>query len=118
MLGNLATENHGNFVRLSDGSIGVEQTLGELVQGRAATEDEVVAELDLREEQPVSTACLLSLSCGEEGGEVCEPLLAAGNQISRSERIGELLQGLGRYAFQEGVAALLECDAVLTHAVG
>src|SRR5246127_1354623 len=118
MLGNLATENHCNLVRLSDGSIGVEQTLSELVQGRAATEDEVVAELDLREEQPVSTACLFSLSCREERGEVCEPLLAAGHQISRSERVGELLQALGRCAFQEDVAALLDCDAVLAHAVG
>src|ERR1700746_2347870 len=110
MLGNLATENHCNLVRLSDGSIGVEQTLGELVQGRAATEDEVVAELDLREDRRVSTACLFSLSCREERGEVCEPLLAAGHQISRSARVGELLQALGCGAFRDAVARLLVAE--------
>ena len=46
MLGNLATEGHRSLVRLSDGSIGVGETLGELVQGRAAAEDEVVTELE------------------------------------------------------------------------
>ena len=47
VLGDLAAEDHRDLIRLSDGSIGVEKTLAELVQGRAATEDEVVAELDL-----------------------------------------------------------------------
>jgi hypothetical protein len=64
VLGNLATESQRNLVRLSNGSIGVEQTLAELVQCRAEAKDDVVAELDLREEQPVPTARFLSLSCG------------------------------------------------------
>ena len=33
MLGDLAAKDHGDLLRLSDGSIGVEQTLTELVQG-------------------------------------------------------------------------------------
>src|SRR5580704_14002376 len=60
----------------------------------------------------------LALCCGEEGREVRQPLLAAGHQISRYERVGEFLQAIGCCAFQEGIGALLESDAVLAHAVG
>jgi hypothetical protein len=74
--------------------------------------------LDLREEQPMLAARLLAFSCAEEGGEVRQPLLATGNQITRRECVGELLQAIGCGAFQEGVGTLLELDAVLTHAVG
>ena len=63
-------------------------------------------------------ARILSLCCAEEGREVRQPLLAAGHQISRSERIGEFLQAIRRCAFQEGIGELLESDAVLAHAVG
>jgi hypothetical protein len=69
MLSDLATEDDGDLVRLADGSIGVEQTFAEIIQRGAATEDEVVAVLDLREEQPVLAARMFSLSCGEEGRE-------------------------------------------------
>src|SRR4030088_2368485 len=92
MLGDLAAKDHRDLLRLSDGSIGVEQTLAELVQGRATAEDEVVAEFDLREEQSVSATSLFSLSCGEKGCEVRQPLLTASHQISRNERVGELLE--------------------------
>jgi hypothetical protein len=46
MFADPATEDHGDLVGLADRSIGIEQPL--LVQRRAAMEDEVVAELDLR----------------------------------------------------------------------
>ena len=118
MLGDLATEDHGDLVGLSDRSIGIEQALAEVVQGRATMEDEVVAELDLREEQPMLAARLLSLSCGEERREARQPLLAAGQQISRGERVGELLEAIGRRASEEGIGALLEVDALLAHSVG
>jgi hypothetical protein len=36
MLGDLAAKDHRDLLRLSDGSIGVEQTLTELVQGRSS----------------------------------------------------------------------------------
>jgi len=81
-------------------------------------EDKVVAVLDLREEQPVLAACMLSLSCREEGREVRQPLLPAGHQITRGERVGELLQTIRSCAFQEGVGQLLEPDAFLAHPVG
>ncbi len=85
VLVDLATEDHGDLVRLADCSIGIEQALAEIIQCGATTEDEVVAVLDLREEQPMLAACMLSLSCGEERREVRQPLLAAGHQIARSE---------------------------------
>ena len=104
--------------RSSDGSIGVEQTLTELVQGRATAEDEVVAEFDLREEQSVSATSLFSLSCSEKGCEVRKPLLTASHQISRNERVGERLQAIGCRAFEEGIGELLESDAVLAQTIG
>src|ERR1700731_2138979 len=61
---------------------------------------------------------MLSLSCGEEGRQVRQPLLAAAHQIPRGERVGELLQAIGSYAFQEGIGGLLESDTFLAHAVG
>ena len=92
VLGDFAAKNDGDLVRLSDGSIGVKQTFAEIVQRRTATEDEVVAVLDLREEQPVLAARLLSLSGGEERREARQPFLAAGHQISRGQRVREFLQ--------------------------
>jgi hypothetical protein len=48
---------------LTDRAIGVKQAFAQFVQRRAAPEDEIVAELDLREEQP--------MSCGEGDWKVC-----------------------------------------------
>jgi hypothetical protein len=79
-----------------DGSIGVEQTFAEHVQCRTATEDEVVAELHLLEEQPVLATRMLSLLCAEEGCEARQPFLAAAHQISGRERVGEFWQAIWR----------------------
>src|ERR1700731_4037222 len=107
MLGDLAAKDHRDLLRLSDGSIGVEQTLAELVQGRATAEDEVVAEFALGKKQSVSTTSLFSLSCGEKGCEVRQPLLTASHQISRNERVGERLQAIGCRAFRKALASCL-----------
>src|SRR5262249_18809987 len=61
---------------------------------------------------------MLSLSGGEEGREMGQPLLAAGHQIPRAERVGEFLQAIGSCAFQEGIGELLESDVVRAQAVG
>jgi hypothetical protein len=102
LLADFTTEDDGDFVRLADGSIGVKQTFAEIVQRRTATEDEVVAVLDLREEQPVLAARMFSLSGGEEGREMRQPLLTAGHQIPRSERVGEFLQAIGSWNCKRG----------------
>ena len=61
VLRHLAAEDHGNLVGLSDRAVGVEEPFAEPVQRRAAIKDEVVAELDLGEEQPVPASCSLPL---------------------------------------------------------
>jgi hypothetical protein len=66
----------------------------------------------------VSATRLFSLSCGEKGCKVCQPLLAASHQLSRSEGVSECLQAIGCRACQEGVGALLESDAALAQAIG
>ena len=77
MFADPAPEDHGDLVGLSDRSIGVEQPLAEIVQRRAAMKDEVVAELDLREEQPMLAARFRSLLCREERRQPRQPFLAA-----------------------------------------
>ena len=77
MFADPATENYADFVGLSDRSIGVEQPLAEIVQRRAAMKDGVVAELDLREEQPMLAARFRSLLCREERRQPRQPFLAA-----------------------------------------
>ena len=49
---------------------------------------------------------------------MCQPLLTAGHQIPRGERVGEFLQAIGSCAFQEGIGELLESDVVRAQAVG
>ena len=118
MPGDLAPEDHGDLVGLPDRSIGIEQAFAELVEGGAAPEDEVVAEFDLREEQPMLAAGMFAFAGGKEWGEAREPFLAAGQKVPRSERLGERLQAFGCRAGQEGIAALPERDAFLAHVAG
>jgi hypothetical protein len=59
MLADLAAEDDGDLVRLADGAVGVEQTLTQLVERGAPVKDQVVAVLDLREEQAVLTPLLV-----------------------------------------------------------
>src|SRR5215813_15241700 len=102
----------------ADHGIGqVHVAFAETIQSRTTTEDEVVAVLDLREKQPVLAARMLSLSGGEEGREMGQPLLAAVHQIPRGELVGEFLQAIGSCAFQEGIGELLESDVVRAQAV-
>ena len=77
LLGDLTTEDDGDLVRLADGAVGVEQTLAQLVERSPPMKDQVVAEFDLREEQPVLTARLPALSRAEERGKACKSFVAA-----------------------------------------
>src|SRR5713226_6414318 len=54
---------------------------------------------------------------GEERREPGQPLLGAGDQVVRLERIGELPQGLWIAATQEGVGEGLEADALFPQAI-
>ena len=81
MLGDFAAEDDGDLVRLTDGAVGVEETLTQLVERGATVKDQVVAVLDLREEQPVLTPCLFPLSFGKERGEAVQPFLAADQEV-------------------------------------
>ena len=60
---------------------GVEQPFIQGVQSGPFVEHEVVAVLDLGEEQPVLAAVVLTLGFGEERSEVSQPLLTAGQQV-------------------------------------
>jgi hypothetical protein len=86
-----AAEDRRDLVRLSDGSIGVDEPLAELVEGSAAMKHEIVAEFGLSEEQPMPTAGLFSFGCGEERREAREPLLAAGDEVMWGEFVGQFL---------------------------
>src|SRR5216683_753488 len=70
-------KDESNLLGLSDGSVHVQQALGELIDGGAAEENQVVAKFDLGKEEAVLAAGLSSLLGGEEGSESCQPLLPA-----------------------------------------
>jgi hypothetical protein len=111
MLADSATEDHADFVGLPDRSVGIEQSLAEAIQYCTTTEDEVVAEFDLREEQPMLTARFISLFCREERHQPRQPFLAAGQELTGIERICKLLlEAFRRRASDEGVGTLLEVD--------
>src|ERR1700751_5016273 len=82
-------KDESDLLRLSDGSVHVEQALGELVDGGAAEEDQMVAKLDLGKEEPVVTASLSSFLGGEEGSKGGQPLLPAAQSILGGQRVGE-----------------------------
>ena len=86
---------------LADGAVGVEQTLAQLVECGPPMKDQVVAEFDLREEQPVLTAGLLALSLGEERGEAGQPFLAAARQILGGQGVGQFLEAFGCCRIEE-----------------
>ena len=50
MLADLAAEDDVDLVRLTDGAVGVEETVTEFIKCGAPVEDQVVAVFDLREE--------------------------------------------------------------------
>ena len=66
-LADLAAEDRRDLVWLADGAIGVGEPLAEPVEGGAAIEDEVVAELGLGKEQPMMAAGVFSFCCGKNG---------------------------------------------------
>jgi hypothetical protein len=117
VLADPTAEYHCDLVGLPDCSIGIEQTLAEPIDSCSASEDEVVAMLDLREEQPMLAAGLFPFSCAKERGEARKPLLAATQEIRRGERVSELLEASGCCASGEGISTLLEIDAFLAHSV-
>jgi hypothetical protein len=102
----------------SDGAVGIQESLAQGIEGSSAREDEVVAVLDLREEEAMLTTSLFPLFFPEEGSEAVQPLAAAGEQIVGGQRISEFLQPLGVTATQEGVGGLLKVDVRLLHTPG
>jgi hypothetical protein len=79
---------------------------------------QIVAVFHLREKEAVLAAMALALGFGKERSEVRQPLLTAGQQIFRGQRVGQFLKALGVAAFQEGIGALLEVDLFLSHPDG
>jgi len=58
VLGDLTTEDRGDLVGLADRAVGIQQSLAQLVQCRAAVKDQVVAVFDLGEKEPMLTNSL------------------------------------------------------------
>ena len=61
-VGYLPAKDDGNLVRLSDGPVGIKQALTKRIQCCPPMEDQIVAVLNLREEQPVLTAGLFAFA--------------------------------------------------------
>ena len=63
------TEDEGKFVGLTDGAIGVKESLLEGLDGGATTEDQIVAKFYLCKKQPVLNPGVFSLFGSEKGRE-------------------------------------------------
>src|SRR5260370_20851034 len=73
----LATEDDGDLVWLTDGAVGVEEPLPQFVEGGPPMKDQVVAEFDLREEQPMLATRLFALCLSEKRSDAGRPFTAA-----------------------------------------
>jgi hypothetical protein len=85
LLSHFSAKDDRDLVWLPDGAISSEQ-FSEPVQRGSTMEDEIVAELDLGEDQPKLTFCLLALPCCEEGCVTGEPLLTSGPVLGRANQ--------------------------------
>lgn len=116
--GHPAAEDGRDAVGLADRAVGIEQPGSPLIERRAPLEDQVVAVLGLREEEPMLTAGLTTFLGREERRERAEPLLAARHQVVRGETIGERLEAVGVAALEERVSALPKGDPFFSEPVG
>ena len=66
LLGDLATEDDGDLFGLADGTIGIQQSLAELIQCGPPMKDQVVTIFNLREEEPVLTPRFFALALFKE----------------------------------------------------
>src|ERR1043166_2856669 len=85
--GDAPPEDQGKRVGLAQVAVGIQQTLPETIQGRAAFEDEVVAVLDLSKEEAMLDASLASLAGGKERQKTSQPFLGAAEDVLGLKRI-------------------------------
>ena len=116
--GDFAAKDHRDFIRLTDGAVGIQKALTQLIERGSPTKDQVVTILHPREEQAMLASGVFPLAFGEEGSETGQPLLATVQQIAGAQGVGEFLEPVGMTAFQEGVGALLEVDVLLLELMG
>ncbi|MGO9061562.1 MAG: hypothetical protein ACLQU2_29935 [Candidatus Binataceae bacterium] len=103
---------------MTDGAVGIQEPLAELIQSGATMEDQVVAVLHLSEKQAMLASGLVALLVGEERREGSQPLMGTSQQVSAGQGVGEFLQSLGIFTVQEGIGTLLKSDSFLPQAVG
>lgn len=77
VLQDLSAEDDADFVRLSDGAVGIEQPVTQFINSGAPREDQIVAIFDLGEEQPMFHSRLLSFTRGKEWSQLRKPFSAA-----------------------------------------
>jgi hypothetical protein len=94
-----AAKDHGDLVGLTDGAVGVQKTLAQLIERGSPTKNQVVAKLHLREKQAVLANGLFPFAFGEEGRETGQPLLATGQQITGAQGVREFLEPARMTAF-------------------
>jgi hypothetical protein len=75
LLRDLAAEDDRELIRLSDGAIGIQQSIADAIQRRPAREDEIVAIFNLSKKQLVLNTPLLSFSWCEERRQASQPLV-------------------------------------------
>ena len=69
VLGDLTAENGGDLAGLTDGAVGIQESLVQLIQCGAPMKEEVVAILHLGEKEPVLTTAAFAFAFFEEGSQ-------------------------------------------------
>src|ERR1700733_12051877 len=77
VLGDLAAKDDGDLIGLTDGAVGVQESIPQSIEGSSAMENEIIAILDLGKEEAMLTAGLFALLFGKEGSETLQPLAGA-----------------------------------------
>jgi hypothetical protein len=72
-----------------------------LIERRSSTKDQVVAILQLREEQAMLASDLFPLAFGEEGSEAGQPLLATGQEVAALKESASSWSLLGLLHFRK-----------------
>jgi hypothetical protein len=108
VLGDLATEDDGNLVGLTDHSVGIQESVAQLIECGPAVKNEVVAKLHLGEEEPVLAAATFAFALFEERSQTGRLFLPAAEQVVGAQAICQLLELAWMTAFEKCIGHCLK----------
>lgn len=106
MLSDLAAKDDGDLVGLTDGAVGIQESIPQSIEGSSAMENEIIAILDLSKEEAMLTAGLFALLFLKKEVKPFSHLRA---QTSRSCAVRESASSCSRLGSWQRRKALVVC---------